>query len=198
MKSNEKNLWSGKTEVEPNIWGMNAVNGQRGFSLIGGGGMLKNRDGSLMSVFIFGSLLWLGGMLALVRYSIVLAILFGLSFGAFLVYWLIIREIKYYQVTKNTTYQITEKSIIFSQKFLGKEKITHLPIDQVKLFHLVKYNLEEGQKGTIFIYMNEEITAFDLVEKEQNNLPKIQLVSDFANAFKLLQRLKQSSKKLVA
>ena len=95
------------------------------------------------------------------------------------VYYLFIREIKYYQLAKKTTYEITVDEIIFHHNFLGLKRSKKIPFSNIKLFHLVKFQVGDIKKGSIFIYTKTEVRTYDIGERERNTIPKIERITEY-------------------
>jgi len=86
--------------------------------------------------------------------------------------WFFIREIKYDQMVKNTTYYIIKNDIQIRQRFLGKERITSIGLDQIKQLYLIRFNDKQSESGTINLYTRSKMNAYDLTEKERMEFPQ--------------------------
>ena len=115
-------LWRGKSEVSPNVWGFQ--DDKLGLNIKDTAHY--GSPPSMFTSFVVGLMILLIGGISISMISIFLCVVFSLIVSSFLIYWFFIREIKYYQLVKNTEYFITEKKIFIKQKFLGKEKITSI------------------------------------------------------------------------
>jgi hypothetical protein len=92
-------------------------------------------------------------------------------------------------MVKNTTYHITKNDIQIRQKFLGKERITSIRLDQIKQLYLIRFNDKQSESGTINLYTKSKINAYDLTEKERTHLPKLEHIADFYEVMRLLKKL---------
>ena len=54
---------------------------------------------------------------------------------------------------------------------------------------MIKFKNDKLENGTINIYLKEQTSTYDLIEKERNNLPKLQLISDFEEVIDILTRI---------
>ncbi|MCH2082721.1 MAG: hypothetical protein MK226_10040 [Saprospiraceae bacterium] len=181
----EEILWEGKPQVKPNIWGFR--NEKLGLDITNAS--LGGVPPSMFTAFVFGLFgLSLGTML-LNSISIVLSSIYFLGLSSFMVYWFFIREIKYYQMVKNTIYYITKNDIQIRQRFLGKERITSIGLDQIKQLYLIRFNDKQSESGTINLYTKSKMNAYDLTEKERTHLPKLEHIADFYEVMSLLKKL---------
>jgi len=188
MDTKDTILWEGKAEVPPNFWGLNWEGGRLGFSMIDGFGKTE-------TVGPLATILW-SGILMLIIYACVYS--FGpiwrnlslIAYFSWLINRYIIREIKYYQLSKNTLYQITNDAINIHQRFLGFNKSIRIPIQDIDTLHLVRYDTDNGVKGSIWIYEKNDIKSIDIQKRERTKIPKMHMISNYKDAFKILQTLK--------
>jgi len=192
----KKLIWKAKTEVKPNFWGLNSNVFRLGFGMVGGYGYSGNPGP--IAALLWGILfIGMSGGIMSIFFPIVIVLLYILAWLGFLIYWFVIREIKYYQLAKHTSYKLYEDELIIENKYFGKLKETKIPIQEISNIHLVKYEDDEKLKGSIWIYTKEDFRSFDLYKRERNNIPKIELVSDYKSIVASLKRLIIQNKKMV-
>lgn len=200
MESKNNNvIWEQKSNAPLNIWGLETGNAKLDRKVDGGifsGGfmMFNGPVGPLAQLF----------MLALLSYFCILffwdtfPVLTSIFVSFVIVYALykfFIREIKYYQLAKNTIYQITKDQIWIKYAFLGFKKTVAININEISYLHEVEYEYEGVTKGSIWIYHDSEVKVYDVVKKERSVLPRIQMVQNHKEALALLQSLISDAKK---
>lgn len=180
-----KTIWKGKTEVEPNFWGLNRPNKGLGFSMTSQSSGHNEPSSPIAALFGFMFLypVFLG-LMYLIPYGYFISdrvffIISTVIYCSSVVYYLFIREIKYYQLAKKTTYEITEDEIIFYHKFSGFKRSKKIPFSNIKLFHLVKFQVGDIEKGSIFIYTKTKVRTYDIGERERNTIPKIERITEY-------------------
>ena len=82
--------------------------------------------------------------------------------------------------------------IRISYKLFGKKKKLIVPISQIDKLHLLKFEEEGIENGTIYIYQPEKLKFYDLIKRERTNQIKIERISDFQNVFNLIQSLRKN------
>ncbi len=120
---------------------------------------------------------------------------FLLSINTALFYYLVLREVKYFQLAKKTVYQITDEALCINYSFLGFKKILDIKFDDINHLHLVEYEYGDIKKGSIWIYNESDIKAYDIVKKERSNLPRIQMVQNYKEGLGVLRSLVKEAKK---
>jgi len=55
---------------------------------------------------------------------------------------------------------------------------------------LVRYDTDNGVKGSIWIYEKNDIKSIDIQKRERTKIPKMHMISNYKDAFKILQTLK--------
>lgn len=180
----KKIIWTGKTEVEPNFWGLNRPNQGLGIS------MSSQSSGHNEPASPLGALFLLS-----VVYAPFFMIGFNNRFDLFIftiLYWAVpfylffLREIKYYQLAKKTIYEITENEIIFHHNFLSLKRKQIFPFSNIRLFHLVEYHVDGIEKGSIFIYTKTKVKTYDIRDRERNSIPKIEMIREYNEVYKTL------------
>jgi len=182
-------LWEGKTTVAPNVWGLaDPIRGLRFSPLYGAyfpaQGRMSHLGIILLSVIIIPSI-----YIVLSYFSIFLSIIGVILYSGALLYWVLIREIKYYRLTKSTRYNITNTEVHFINKIYKKPRTLAIPIKEIKQIHLVPFKSGDKESGSIYLYLDRKIKTYNLTNKERSSAIVIERVEDYQEAYRLLKRL---------
>jgi len=186
MNHSDEILWTGKPEVKPNIWGFRDDKLGLNLSDTAYFGVAP----SMFTSFVFGVIALLVGGVLLLNFSLALSAIYVIALSCFLIYWFFIRELKYYQLVKSTNYLITAEAVMIKQKFLGREHFVTIDLTQIEHVHVVQFENEYINNGTIYLYTKPDINAYDLVRKERTNLPKLEHIRDFQKVKNILKTLR--------
>ena len=190
-------LWEQKSNAPLNFWGLDVgspkltrkVDG----GLFGGLSMFNGNVGPLGQLLI---LILLGYISVTIFWdrAPMLTFLFVSFIASYALYRFFIREYKYYQLAKNTIYQITKDEIRIKYSFLGFKKTVTIPFKEISHLHEVEYDYEGVIKGSIWIYHESDVKAYDVVKRERTVLPMIQMVQNHKKGLSLLRSLIKKSK----
>ena len=187
-------LWEQKSQAPSNIWGVETgstdtkLDRKVDGGLFGGTMMFNRSVGPFAQLILLILLCYIVVTSFWSEYTMAVFIFVFLVF-VFSAYRFFIRELKYYQLAKNTTYQITKEEILIKYAFLGFKKILRIDLNEISNLHEVEYQFEDVVKGSIWIYHTSDVRAYDVVKKERTNLPRIQMVQNHKEALRLLRSL---------
>lgn len=174
-------LWQEKSNAPLNIWGLETgntkLNRTVAVNFIGGNMMYNGHFGPLAQIFMFGMATYIAITFFWSSYPLHSAI-FVLLINSYVLYRFILREVKYYQLAKNTVYLITNEEIIIKYSFLGFTKEVRIKLEEISYLHEVEYQYGKDVMGSIWIYHESDVKAYDIVKKERTVLPRIQMVQN--------------------
>lgn len=186
-----KILWSGKSELQPNIWGLNYEGGRLSFNFVSGTGM--SQGPGYLAIILWSIIGVILGGIILSFYSTLLSISYMVLFSFLVFYWTIIREIKYYQLCKNTVYQIDEDFVKITYKYLWLKRVIEISNHEIKQVHLVKYQQENGEKASIWIYTEKKVESYFIAKKERSNIARLEMISNYSTVYNLLTKLRDKT-----
>lgn len=178
--------WKGKSELKPNVWGLVNEGGRITFNFISGTG--TNQGPGYLAMILWSIIIMVIVGIILFFYSEYLSIVYLTIHLSFIIYWTIIREIKYYQLAKHTTYEIDCDSIMISYNFWGLKKELKIPLKEINQIHLIRYQQGDNKKGSIWIYTINKVKAYHVAKKERSNIARIEMISDYLYVYNLLNR----------
>ncbi|MFK7806488.1 MAG: hypothetical protein AB8F74_01680 [Saprospiraceae bacterium] len=187
---NDKNIiWSELTTLKPNIWGIRSMSGRITLDPLSRHSDY-NRISPLAVILFSLIIIPLGSIVIGSFLGIIVAYIFAACCAFILIYWLIIREIKYYQITKSMKYELTNDSLIFKYYFFGKEVTKEISLSEIRKIHLVKFKEDDIVTGSIYIYFDKEIKFYSVSKKERTNQAVIERVNGFEKFIELFNGLK--------
>jgi len=186
MNNSNNIIWEERTQLKPNLWGLRSEGSRLRVSLLTGTGSSDNDRISPIAAILWSLILLPLSSFIVGFFSLVLMYLWILFYLGGLFYWLVIREIKYFQMTKSTTYAITDYEVITKSKTFGKNKTFTIPIEDIKKVHIVKYTEEGIETGSIFLYLDYHLDTYNLTKKERSHQFVIERVFNFEEAKELL------------
>ncbi len=190
-------LWEQKSNAPINFWGLDVggpkLNRKVDGGLFGGFSMFSGNVGPLGQLLILTLISYIS-ISTFWKVAPMLTFLFICLLASYAIYRFFIREFKYYQLAKNTIYQITKDEILIKYSFLGFKKTVQIPIDEISHLHEIEYDYDGIVKGSIWIYHDSDVKAYDLVKRERTVLPMIQMVQNHKTGLSLLRSLIKESK----
>lgn len=190
-------LWEQKSSAPLNIWGLDTgstkLDRKVDGGIFGGLSMFSGNVGPLGQLLI---LILLGYISVTIFWAKapLLTFLFVCFIASYALYRFFIREYKYYQLAKNTVYQITKDEIRINYSFLGFKKKVTILFNEISHLHEIEYDYEGVTKGSIWIYHDSDVKAYDVVKRERTVLPMIQMVQNHKEGLRLLTSLVKESK----
>lgn len=187
-------LWEQKSNAPVNFWGITSGSSETQLDrkvdggLFGGTMMFNRAVGPLAQLVLLVLLCYVIVSTFWEEYTLAVSAFVFLVF-VFAAYRFFIRELKYYQLAKNTIYQITKDEIRIKYTFLGFKKNVHIDLAEISNLHEVEFEFDDGAKGSIWIYHASDVKAYDVVKKERTVLPRIQMVRNHKEALSLLRSL---------
>ncbi len=187
-------LWEQKSNAPLNFWGITSGSSDSKLDrkvdggLFGGTMMFNRAVGPLAQLVLLVLLCYIIIYTFWTDYTLAVSIFVFVVF-IFAAYKFFIRELKYYQLAKNTRYQITKDEILIKYAFLGFKKTVRIDLKEISNLHEVEFQYDDGIKGSILIYHASDVRAYDVVKKERTVLPRIQMVKNHKEALSILRSL---------